>query len=175
MIDQKLVERINTLIERHGELTAAAAAAELEAKNAKRSADAIVREELPELLMEAGMTELTTADGTKVELRQSVNASISELNRPAAHEWLVKNGFSGLIRSEVNVSFERGQSEVAQEFAAQAVEICSGEVALVDKVHPATLKAFVREQLEAGREVPMDLFGVFVFKEANIKQKRQTR
>lgn len=175
MIDQKLIERINTLVERHTELTEAAAAAEKELKESKRAADAIAREELPELLMEAGMTELTTADGTKVELLQAVNASISETNRPAAHSWLIANGFGGLIKAEVNVAFERGQIDAARSFAEQAIESCGGDVSIVDKVHPATLKSFIRERVEAGQEIPTDLFGVFIFNEAKIKQQRRTR
>ena len=36
-------------------------------------------------------------------------------------------------------------------------------------VHPSTLKAFVRERVEAGDDFPMDLFGAFIGQRATIK------
>jgi len=38
-----------------------------------------------------------------------------------------------------------------------------------EKVEPMTLKAFVKEQIERGNEIPLDLFGVFVGQRAKIK------
>ena len=38
------------------------------------------------------------------------------------------------------------------------------------EVHPQTLKAFVKEQLQKGQAVPMDLFGVFTGHRATIKR-----
>jgi len=36
-------------------------------------------------------------------------------------------------------------------------------------VEPMTLKAFVKEQIERGNDLPLDLFGVFVGQRAKIK------
>jgi len=38
-------------------------------------------------------------------------------------------------------------------------------------VEPMTLKAFVREQITEGTELPMDKFGVFVGAETKISKK----
>jgi len=37
-------------------------------------------------------------------------------------------------------------------------------------IHPQTLKAFVRDQVESGNEFPMDVFGAYVGQRANIKK-----
>ena len=36
------------------------------------------------------------------------------------------------------------------------------------KVEPMTLKAFVREQVETGKELPFDLFGVYIANKTKI-------
>jgi hypothetical protein len=40
-----------------------------------------------------------------------------------------------------------------------------------EKVEPMTLKAFVREQIEKGKDVPSDLFGVYVATRTKITTK----
>lgn len=172
--DQKFVERVATLVERYNQLLLDVAEQEKEIARAKQEANEIARIELPELLAEVGLTEVTTADGTKVEIMRAVNAAITEDRRQAAHKWLIDNGFSGLIKAQVKVEFERGSAEAATAFTEQAV--AQGlSASLVNSVHPATLKSFVKEQMEAGNPIPQDLFGVFVFTEAKIKNQRRTR
>ena len=39
---------------------------------------------------------------------------------------------------------------------------------LKEAVHPQTLKAFVREQVETGKELPFDLFGVYIANKTKI-------
>jgi hypothetical protein len=38
-------------------------------------------------------------------------------------------------------------------------------------VEPMTLKAFVKEQVEKGAPLPMDLFGVYIGKKAKVRRK----
>ena len=40
-----------------------------------------------------------------------------------------------------------------------------------EKVEPMTLKAFVREQVEGGKELPFDLFGVYIANKTKITNK----
>jgi hypothetical protein len=40
------------------------------------------------------------------------------------------------------------------------------------KVEPMTLKALVRERIEAGKELPTELFGVFIENKTTIKRKQ---
>ena len=44
------------------------------------------------------------------------------------------------------------------------------EVMQKQEVHSGTLKAFVKERIENGEEVPTDLFGVFTGERATIKK-----
>ena len=45
------------------------------------------------------------------------------------------------------------------------------ETKQAEKVEPMTLKAFVREQIEKGKDVPADLFGVYVATRTKITTK----
>jgi hypothetical protein len=132
----------------------------------KATADlrAIETVDLPELMREVGMKSVTLDDGSMIDLVDEVDCGITEAKRPEAHKWLIENGFGGLIKTEVVVAFGRGEHEAALK--------CAEEVGgtAVERVHPATLKSFVKEQLAAGRAVPFDTFGVYPYSKAKLKK-----
>lgn len=147
----------------------AARIAAIEAELAAAQADylRVEREDLPELMREVGLTKLTLTDGTEVTLTEEVTAAITEDRRQAAHAWLREHNFGGLIKTIVTVPFGRGEEEEARRMAERIAE--EHECSLDEKVHPMTLKAFVREQVEDGKPLPFDLFGVHPFSRAKIK------
>jgi len=42
----------------------------------------------------------------------------------------------------------------------------------LEKVEPMTLKAWLRERVEAGDPIPLDLFGAFITQRATIKRSK---
>jgi hypothetical protein len=50
--------------------------------------------------------------------------------------------------------------------AFHVAEQIGGE--MVERVHPSTLKSFVKEQMEAGRAIPFDLFAIHPFNRVKI-------
>jgi hypothetical protein len=130
----------------------------------------IEQEDLPELMREIGLAEFTMTDGTKIQVTDDVECGISEERRAAAHEWLARNGFGGLIKTEVVVAFPRDAHEEAQRVADDLAQELEGIATpqVQERVHPATLKAFIKEQLAAGKPVPFDLFGVHPFSKAKL-------
>lgn len=130
----------------------------------------IQEEHLPAALAEHGLKEITLEDGTKVTINRFYAASIRKDRMSEAFKWLNEHGFGDLIKNQVAVNFSRGQEELAEKFAAATIE--EGYVPSQKKwVEPMTLKAFVREQTEAGNEVPSDLFGVYIGEKAKIERK----
>ena len=61
----------------------------------------------------------------------------------------------------------RGQEDQAENFASELAERGMA-VSTKKKVEPMTLKGFVREQTEAGVNIPVDLFNVFIGERAKI-------
>jgi hypothetical protein len=127
------------------------------------------REELPQLMMEFGLQLLKLSDGSVVEIVEDLDASISADRRMAAHQWLTDHGFSGIIKSNISLSFDRNELEVAQQLAEQISELTGRSVDMDEKIHPQTLKAFVKEQIAAGTPIPFDLFGIHPFNRAKLK------
>ena len=50
-------------------------------------------------------------------------------------------------------------------------QVGSDRVTQKEKVESSTLRAFVREQIEAGKQIPMETFGVYVANKTIIKEK----
>ena len=134
-------------------------------ENAKADYRAIEQEDLPELMRECGLQSIRLNDGSTIEVVEDVSCYISESRWPEAREWLITNGFDGIIKTEVTVQFGRGEREAA--------EACAKSVggAMQENVHPQTLKAFVKERLQTGANIPFDAFGIHPFNRAKIKSK----
>ena len=102
-----------------------------------------------------------------MEVKQTYGARIPVVHRDAAFAWLKEKGHDDIIKNLVSVPFGRGEDSLATDFINLAQK--NGYAPDQKKeVHPQTLKAFVKEQLEKGQEVPMDLFGVFTGQRASI-------
>lgn len=164
----EMKERLAALVRRVKDVERAVKAAEDELAFNKAQLRELTEVELPDVMAEVGITEMTLDDGTVVTIKEAVQAAITEANKQAAFQWLVQHGFGSIIKTAVSVEFNAGHRddavELANELAARQTE-----VRLDEKVHPQTLKAFVRERLAAGDEVPMDLFSVFPRNVAKIR------
>lgn len=138
-------------------------------KTAKAKLLELTDRDLPDMMAEVGITNFTLADGSKLEVKQTYGARIPVAHRDAAFAWLKEKGHDDIIKNLVSVPFGRGEDSLATDFINLAQK--NGYAPDQKKeVHPQTLKAFVKEQLEKGQEVPMDLFGVFTGQRASIKR-----
>ena len=92
-------------------------------------------------------------------------------NREAAYKWLRDNGLGDIIKNDVVVSFGRHEDNKAVEYANLAKS--SGyQPTQKLKVEPMTLKALVRERIEAGKDMPTEIFNIFVGNKTTIKRKQ---
>lgn len=120
----------------------------------------ILREEtIPNVLMELGIKEFKLDSGEKVTIKQDVYASMSSDNKPAAFRWLDEHSFGGLIKTGVVVDFSRAEIEKAKELYSQLVKQKLGSPSLKQEINAQTFKAFLREQIAKGTDLPLDLFG----------------
>lgn len=128
------------------------------------------QEDLPALMDEIGLQEIRLSDGSLIKIQADVQASIKPENRDRAHKWLVDNGFGGLLKTGVTVSFGRGDREQAV-LAAKELLGKYEDVNIKEDVHSSTLRAFVKERLELGGELPTDLFNIHPFNKAVIRKR----
>lgn len=125
---------------------------------AKESARILREETIPTAMQELGLAELKLSTGQKLKIKQEVYASIPKDGKRAAHEWLEKNGFGSLIKVDVVAVFGKGSQEQAldlfNEITGRGID-----AEIEEGVNTSSLKALLREQIAAGKDVPLDLFG----------------
>jgi hypothetical protein len=69
----------------------------------------------------------------------------------------------------VSCQFGKGDDDLAASFRNMA-EQQGYDAQQKTEVHPQTLRAFVKERVEAGDEFPMELFGAWIGQRATIKR-----
>jgi len=124
-------------------------------------------EDIPLAMQELGVDELKLVTGEKVSIKHDVYASLTSESKPAAYDWLEAHGFGGLIKTNVSVEFGKGQIEGAESLA-EDLQSRGLPVSLGRDVHAQTLKAFLREQLANGSNIPLELFNARPISKAKI-------
>jgi hypothetical protein len=162
---QDVSKLVNLMLEKQRKVTAA----KIALKQAEDELARIAQKELPEAMQIAGTQDFTTTNGIRIVLKEDLFASISEANRDQAFTWLQENGFGDLIKNKVDLSFGRGEENRVQYLLKNLEELGYNDYSVKESIHGGTLKAFLKEQLAAGTDVPLELFGAFQFKEAVIK------
>ena len=140
-------------------------------KQKKKDIEHLSGEVIPTMLSEMGLSFLKLQDGSSVEVKTNYSATITQANKEAAFNWLRENGLGDIIKNEISVSFGRNEDNKAADYA----ELAKGqglEPQQKLKVEPMTLKALVRERMEAGKEMPTELFNIYVGNKTTIKRKQ---
>ena len=88
-----------------------------------------------------------------------------------AFNWLRDNGLGDIIKNEILVAFGRNEDNKAASYAELA-KSQGFQPTQKMKVEPMTLKALVRERLEAGKEMPTEIFGVYTENKTTIKRNK---
>jgi len=145
--------------------------AEENLKNKKKNHEHLSGEVIPTMMSEMGLSHLKLMDGSSVDVKPNYSANITIANREAAFNWLRQNGLGDIIKNEISVSFGRNEDNKAADYAVLA-EGQGYQPTQKLKVEPMTLKALVRERIEKGVEMPMDIFNVFVGNRTKLTRKQ---
>ena len=144
---------------------------EEELKELKRKVELVSGEVIPTMMQEMNISTLKLADGTSVEVKPVYGASIPTKSKEEAFTWLRENGLGDLIKNEITVAFGRDEDNKAQQYAVLAQGQGYEPVQKL-KVEPMTLKALVRERVEAGLDMPSDLFNLFTSNRTKITRNK---
>tara|TARA_R100000734_G_scaffold19120_2_gene18264 strand:+ start:4991 stop:5533 length:543 start_codon:yes stop_codon:yes gene_type:complete len=126
-------------------------------------------EHIVQLMEERGVRSIRMTDGQSVDIKPFYTGSITKEKQEEAFQWLRDNGYDDIIKTQVVVKFGRAEDE-------QALKVWNSlmnqglDTERNTKVEPMTLKGFIREMIENGKELPMETFGVFVGHKINIKK-----
>lgn len=145
---------------------------EADLKAAQSRLKTLQEETLVELMKDAGQEKLTTIDGILVSIKELVRGQPSAENQPAAFKWLRETGNGGIIKSQIVADLGRAPPEKVQEAIKALVNLGIPTASAKEGVAWQTLGALVREKLAAGETIPLDLLGVHIWKQADVKPKK---
>tara|TARA_R110002110_G_scaffold55760_1_gene158993 strand:- start:68 stop:643 length:576 start_codon:yes stop_codon:yes gene_type:complete len=140
-----------------------------EHKHFKKALHKVTDEYLPEALEELDLEKVVMKDGSEITIKPVYAASIPKDRKPEAFAWLREHGYGDIIKNNVTVTFGKGEDDDAQSF----MDMCDERgfsPEQREKVEAMTLKAWLREIVEAGDAIPLDLFGAFVSQRAILKR-----
>lgn len=143
--------------------------AENHLKSLKAEKHRLSVEQIPQLMDEMGVERLDV-DGAVVERKMIVSASIPAAKKEDAFSWLRENNLDDIIKNDVTLSFGKGEDNVAGDVVGLLQER-GFDPQTKTHVHPSTLRAFVKERVESGKPIDLDLFGAFVSNAAQIRRK----
>ena len=165
------IKSLSEQVLRLRDLEAEVKAQEEKIKQTQKEIARISEDVIPTMLSEMGLSQLKLADGSSVDVKPFYSASISVANREKAYKWLRDNGLGDIIKNDVVVSFGRHEDNKAVDYANLA-KSQGFEPTQKLKVEPMTLKALVRERIEAGKDMPMDIFNVYVGNRTKLTKKQ---
>tara|TARA_R110000823_G_scaffold306638_1_gene429097 strand:- start:851 stop:1417 length:567 start_codon:yes stop_codon:yes gene_type:complete len=141
-------------------------------KKKKDEHDKLSSEVIPDILAEQGITSIKLSDGSMIEVSKMFSCTIpKDLNkREACYEWLRQNNLGDIVKNSVSVDFGKGEDNNAKDFFGVAVSQ-GYEPSQSTKVESSTLRALYRERVEAGLDMPSDLFHTFVKDKTKISRK----
>ena len=127
--------------------------------------------DLPELMESLGLQDFTTSNGVKLSINKFYSAKIPEAKEQEAFAWLKETGNDAMIKSKVDCTFGRGEEERVQESALiDWMENNGVPFKQKRSIHHTTLRAFVKNRIESGEPLDLEMFGVYVGNRVKIKR-----
>ena len=139
-------------------------------KSTQKELKTLSEEDIPALLSEVGLSEITLTNGKKISTSAYYYGRITEHNQQEAFEWLRDNGLDDIIKNDVTCSFGKGEDNIAGDVVGLLHEK-GFDPKTKTHVHPSTLKAFVKERIVDGKPIDLDMFGAFITNAAQIRRK----
>lgn len=140
---------------------------ENEIKILKAQVDELELRKIPDALLEAGLSKITTFEGLEVSTKLFVGA-IPKDKKEQVFSWMDTHGHSSLIKRNVSVAFDKGSSEAAKKAEQAILELGLTPKTSLD-VHHMTWSSFAKEQTNKGVALPFEEWGVYVGQRATIK------
>ena len=152
---------LTRLAARMADEMAEVARVESELKEAKQMLRRTQEEDIPNQMDLLSIKDFTTKSGLTIKVKEDVFGSLPRdaALRAEALTWIVDHDYGSLIKDSFSLKFGKGDKEVADKLA-KLLEDGNFRYDRKEDIHASTLKAFIRELMRDGEEVPFDLLGV---------------
>ena len=167
-VQQGDMKTLSSLVKDLDQLTIDINEKEEELKSLKLQKHLMSTEQIPAMMDEMGVQRLDV-ENLSVSLKPLINASIPPTRREEAYQWLRDNDLDDIIKNDVILSFGKGEDNIAGDIMYD-LEQRGMHPEKKTHIHSMTLKAFIRERVEKGLPIDLDLFGAFVARTTDIKR-----
>ena len=167
-IEENTMKSLSSLVKDLDQLTIDINKKEEELKSLKLQKHLMSTEQIPTMMDEMGVQRLDV-ENLSVSLKPLINASIPPTRREEAYQWLRENDLDDIIKNDVIMSFGKGEDNMAGDIMYE-LEQRGMHPEKKTHIHSMTLKAFIRERVEKGVPIDLDLFGAYVARIADIKR-----
>ena len=167
-IEENTMKSLSSLVKDLDQLTIDINKKEEELKSLKLQKHLMSTEQIPTMMDEMGVQRLDV-ENLSVSLKPLINASIPPTRREEAYQWLRENDLDDIIKNDVIMSFGKGEDNMAGDIMYE-LEQRGMHPEKKTHIHSMTLKAFIRERVEKGLPIDLDLFGAFVARTTDIKR-----
>ena len=142
---------------------------EKQLKSAKSRFDNIRDKLLPEAMDNAGVKDFTLTDGRKITLKEEMTCSVPASRKGEILQKLRDDGEGDLISNVLTVEIDKGKDNMAAALVDEAKKL-GFEPKRDESVNTGTLKARLKQRVEAGDEVDLSFYGAHLVRRAKIKQ-----
>lgn len=123
----------------------------------------LAEDHLPLLMTSVGLTELQLVGGGRIKIKPDYYGSVAQTRMTEAFNWLSQRNMAGIVKS----AFTLETTEISEEEIKKIEEDTGFPVSVKRTIHPATLKSFVKERMEANDpEFPKELFAASMVQKA---------
>jgi len=162
-----------------------------QAKRIKEEIHRIESSDLPELMTELGVEKFTLNDGSSVNIKPIIRGNLPSLSSIAKQKdpekraemmnrykqgikYLIKHKAASLVNFTLVADLGKDSKKLSME-AKKALKELGIKAETSEGVHPASLSSWIKERMEAGKDIDHDLFEVFCGKKAEIKSPPKKR
>lgn len=168
------LERVRALAKQVRELEARRGELEDELTRVKRSIQELTERDLVKMMSEANMSSFALdSDGNypamTFDKTTYYSAKIPEDKEIEAFAWLHDQGHGDIVKTQITVALGMGERDLAEQ-VEHAIADAGADYSSKLSVHSATLKSFVKTEVEAGRAIPLDLFGAYIGEVVKLKK-----
>jgi hypothetical protein len=154
----------NKFLQIESEILALEQQAKTKKQELQQMNDAIVQ-----LMEQRGVKEIKLTNGDAVSFKPFFKGSITREKEAEAFKWLEENNHGELIKNIVSIRFGKGDNDQASKLIND-LEQSGLAPDQKRKVEPMTLNAFIGEQINSGKELPIETFSVFMGNKVKIKK-----
>lgn len=145
-----------------------------ELKDAKKKFNKVSQEEIPELLLQSGLSSVALDSGEKVTIKEDVSASVKDM--PGFYRFLVERGDEAIVKT--NLQFGKIPGEVLTKIQNHIAETFELFPDVNQGVHYQTLQKYIRELCGIGggsdaemslAELDEEMVSVFTYYKTTVK------